>query len=64
MHTVLQLLKLVAVLIAAATLGNWFMAEWRTARAAGKPWYAVYLTVPGILILIAIALPVIVWWIR
>lgn len=64
MHTVLQLLKLVAVLIAAATLGNWFLAEWRSARAMGKPWYAPYLTLPGVLILFAIALPLIIWWIR
>ena len=37
-------------------LGNWFLVELRKARATAKPWYAVYLSVPGLLILIIIIL--------
>ncbi|MGD9016607.1 MAG: hypothetical protein PVH30_04435 [Desulfobacterales bacterium] len=58
MNGFLQILKMVVVLAAAVTLGNWFLAEYRSARAKGRPWYAPYLTIPGILILIAIAAPV------
>jgi hypothetical protein len=59
---VVELLKAVAVLAAAAIIGNWFMAELKKSRREKKPWYAVYLTVPGALVLIAIAvLPILAW---
>ena len=55
------LLKAGAVLLAAILLGNWFMAELRVVRAKGRPWYAVYFSLPGILIILAVLLPVF-WW--
>lgn len=55
------LLKAGAVLLAAILLGNWFLAALRTSRAQGKPWYAVYLSLPGILVVLAILLPVFFW---
>ena len=61
MSIVVELLKAVAVLVAAALLGNWFLAELRTSRAKGKPWYAAYLSLPGILIILAVLLPVFFW---
>ncbi len=60
MNGLLQILKVVVVLAAAAILGNWFLAELRSARAKGQSWYAPYLTIPGILILIAIAAPLLI----
>jgi hypothetical protein len=57
------LLKYAAVLMAASILGNWFMAELRKARHAGAPWYKPYLSAPGILIIIAILLPVVYWFV-
>jgi hypothetical protein len=54
----LEILKYVPVLIAALLLGNWFMKEPRKAKIQQKPWYAPYLSVPGILILLAISLPI------
>jgi hypothetical protein len=54
----LEILKYVPVLIAALLLGNWFMKEVRKAKIQQKPWYAPYLSVPGILILLAISLPI------
>lgn len=58
-----QIIKMVAVLAAAALIGNWFLNELRNARRARKPWYAVYLTPPGILIILSVALlPLVIWY--
>ena len=65
MTIVFQIIKLIAILAAAALLGNWFLSELRSARRKGKPWYAVYLTPPGILIILAaIALPLAAWYFK
>ena len=50
----MSVLKAIPVLLAAVVLGNWFLTEARKAKAARKPWYAPYLTIPGILIIIII----------
>lgn len=61
----MQLLKMAAVLAAAGLLGNWFLSELRLARRSGKPWYAVYLTPPGILVVVAALLfPLAAWYLR
>ena len=60
MDSFLQIIKYVPALIAAILLGNWYMAEVRKAKAARKPWYAPYLTAPGILIVIALTLPILI----
>ena len=52
------ILKAIVILAAAFFLGNWFLSEVRKAKSAGKPWYAPYLTIPGILILITFMIPV------
>ena len=63
METLTQLIKMAAVLIAAVLLGNWFLSEVKSARARSKPWYAPYFTPPGIaILLIAIGLPLIIWY--
>lgn len=65
MDMVAQIIKLAAVLIAAIMLGNWFLREVKSARARKKPWYTPYLSPPGIMILlIAIALPLAMWYWR
>jgi hypothetical protein len=63
MGTVLvNLLRLVAILLAAASVGNWFLAEFKKAKALGKPWYSAYLTIPGLLVIAAvIGLPLLIW---
>jgi hypothetical protein len=58
------LFKIVAVLLAAASVGNWFLTEVKKARITGKPWYQPYLSIPGILIMLALLLPVLWWLIR
>jgi hypothetical protein len=52
------LLKAIPILVAALLLGNWFLSEARKAKAARKAWYAPYLTVPGILIIIVFMIPI------
>jgi hypothetical protein len=64
-ETFLQFVKLVATLLAAIMLGNWYLSDVRKARRAGKSWYAAHLSPPGLLILLAMALPVILYlWLR
>ena len=58
------LIKAICVLVAAALIGNWFLAEVRKAKAAGKPWYAPYLSLPGLLILIVLMVPIIYWFLK
>jgi len=59
--TLMAVIKPIAVLAAAIILGNWFLAEMKRARLAGAPWYKAYLTLPGVLIVIALSLPLIYW---
>ncbi len=59
-----NLIRVGAVLAAAALIGNWFLAEFKAARAQGKPWYAAYLTLPGLLILLALMLPLVLHWLQ
>jgi hypothetical protein len=61
MPTFVQALKLAAVLLAAALLGNWFLAEFKKARRRNLPWYSAYLSPPGLLIIAAIVVPLVYW---
>ena len=54
----MTILKAIPILVAAFLLGNWFLSEARKAKAAGKPWWAPYLTIPGILVLIVFMIPI------
>jgi hypothetical protein len=64
MSELIPLLKMVPVLLAAILIGNWYLAEFKKARAMNKPWYAPYLSLPGLMVIGIILLPVVVWWIR
>jgi len=57
----LELLKIIPILIAAVLVGNWFLSEVKKARAKGEKWYKPYLTVPGLLILVILFLPLVLW---
>jgi len=60
--TLTNILKLIAILVAAILLGNWFLAEVREGRLKGKPWHHAYFSTPGILIFLALLiLPLIIW---
>jgi H+/Cl- antiporter ClcA len=56
-----SIIKIIAVLAAAMLIGNWFLAELKVARSKGRPWYTPYLSIPGLLIILALVLPVIIW---
>ena len=49
----LTAVKYIAVLVAAMIVGNSFLAELKKARALNLPWYRPYLSLPGIVIIIA-----------
>ncbi len=56
---ILKILKPVVVILAAFSTGKWFAIERNKVQAKGEKWYKAFLTIPGIVILIAIAIPVI-----
>jgi hypothetical protein len=58
METLFSFLKIIPILIAAVILGNWFLSEVKKARISGAPWYRPYFSIPGILIIIVILIPV------
>ncbi|MBU4316561.1 MAG: hypothetical protein KKF30_04730 [Proteobacteria bacterium] len=50
----MEILRVGTVLLASAIIGNWFMAEQKKNKVRGLPWYRVYLTVPGMIIVAAV----------
>jgi len=61
LHWLIDLIKIVAVLAAAGILGSWFLREVRRTKLSGKPWYTPYISPPGLLIFLALLLPVLAW---
>jgi hypothetical protein len=57
----LALVKFIAVLVAALIIGNWFLTEVKKAKFKKEPWYKPYLSIPGLVILAALSLPLILW---
>jgi hypothetical protein len=56
-----DLVRVAAVLIAAILVGNWFLAEIRKSKIKREPWYKPYVSLPGLIILAALCLPLIFW---
>ncbi len=62
MEHIVYIIKIIPILIAAILLGNWFLAELKRANATDKPWYTAYISIPGLLILLAIlVIPIVLW---
>ncbi|MDP4977852.1 MAG: hypothetical protein NWQ21_00205 [Desulfobacterales bacterium] len=59
-----NLLVLCAPLLAAVILGNLFLTEVKKARSTRAPWYAPYLTLPGLMLLAALCSPILIWLIK
>ncbi len=55
-------LQMIPVLVAAILVGNWFLSEVHKSRREGGPWYRPYVSAPGVLILLVLLVPVVVWW--
>ena len=51
------LLQYIAVLMAAIFIGHWFLNEVKKAKINRQPWYKPYLSIPGLIILAALCLP-------
>ncbi|UCD33583.1 MAG: hypothetical protein JSV38_06895 [Desulfobacterales bacterium] len=64
MSILIDILKLIAILVAAILVGNWFLAEVREVRMKGKPWYQAYFSTPGIIILLALLILPLILWLR
>jgi hypothetical protein len=61
--TLTTIVKIIATLVAAILVGNWFMSEVKKARFKGAPWYQPYISIPGLLIILVVLLVPIVLWI-
>ena len=59
---IIPFLRMVAVLVAAAIVGNMFLTEVKKNRLRGAKWYKPYLSLPGLVVVAAVALPLFVWW--
>jgi len=62
--TLISIARIIAPLVAAILLGNWFMSEVKKARFKGAPWYQPYISIPGLLIILAILVPIVLWIIK
>ena len=62
--TLTTIVRIIAPLVAAIFLGNWFMSEVKKARFKGAPWYQPYLSIPGLLIILAVLIPIVLWIIK
>jgi len=62
--TLITIARIIAPLVAAILVGNWFMSEVKKARFKGAPWYQPYLSIPGLLIILAILVPIVLWIIK
>jgi hypothetical protein len=58
---IIKLLTYAAVLVAAIVIGNWFLNEAKKAKIKKEPWYKPYFSIPGIIILAALSLPILLW---
>jgi len=56
-----EALILIATLAGAVIIGKWFRAEVYKARQQNKPWYTPYFSIPGLVIVVAISLPILYW---
>lgn len=61
MHLIISLIKIAAVLFAAGVLGSWFVQELKGSKIRDDPWYKPYTSLPGIIIILAVLLPILVW---
>jgi undecaprenyl pyrophosphate phosphatase UppP len=62
--TLTMIIRIIAPLVAAILVGNWFMSEVKKARFKGAPWYQAYVSIPGLLIILVILLPIVLWIIK
>lgn len=65
LYTFINMVKIMAILVAGMVVGSSFLDEVRKAKFKGLPWYTPYLTLPGILVILSCTvLPFIVWMLK
>lgn len=65
MNILVDILKIIAILAAAIIVGKWYQSSVKKVRAQGKPWYAPYLSLPGLVVIaMVILLPIIIYLMR
>ena len=64
MGSVTDTITLVVTLLLAIVIGNLFLAEVKKARERKDPWYTPYFSLPGLLILAALCIPLLLWLFR
>ena len=62
MTTIAGLFILVVAVGAAILVGNSFLEKAKNGRNNSAPWYQPYLSMPGLIVVVAILLPILVWW--
>jgi hypothetical protein len=50
-----------AALGSAMLLGHWFLAEVKRVKAEKQPVYKAYMTLPGLLVILAVLIPAAIW---
>jgi hypothetical protein len=62
MDALIQLLKVCAILVASAMIGNWFLSEVKASKRRDAPWYTPYVSIPGIIVIgFIILVPILLW---
>ncbi|MDY0164487.1 hypothetical protein [Desulfobotulus sp.] len=61
MEWFLELVKMGAALGSAMLLGHWFLAEVKRVKAEKQPVYKAYMTLPGLLVILAVLIPAAIW---
>lgn len=62
MENLILLAKMIAALVLGAAVGNWFLSKVKQGKANGDPLYKAYLSLPGVIILLALfGLPLTLW---
>ena len=64
MAAILTIIKYIAVLVAAMLIGQSFLGEIKKAKALNLPWYRPYLTLPGIVVILAILMPLVIKFLK
>ena len=65
MENLVLLVKMIACLAGGIALGNWFLTRVRQGKRRGEPWHKAYLSLPGLIVIMAlILLPTILWLTR
>ncbi|MDY6824141.1 MAG: hypothetical protein SWH68_10170 [Thermodesulfobacteriota bacterium] len=59
MEDLIKLFQMIIALILAVMVGNRFLRHVRRVRDNREPWYKAYMTIPGMIILLALLIPIV-----